>query len=135
MQPPFCISGPAVPGMVTKRCNMQQTSAIQAQEAQRTATDQILADVKSTVTNKAAAINRWLDRKSEFYSRIADFTVTRRTVLRVNLITVCFFVGVAAVEAAPVASLLSAACVAWTVRRLNKSEKQENETAEKGGTL
>jgi len=127
VQPPFCISGPAVPGMVTKRCNMQQTSAIQAQEAQRTATDQILADVKSTVTNKAAAINRWLDRKSEFYSRIADFTVTRRTVLRVNLITVCFFVGVAAVEAAPVASLLSAACAAWTVRRLNRSEKQENE--------
>lgn len=121
--------------MVTKRCNMQQTSAIQAQEAQRTATDQILADVKSTVTNKAAAINRWLDRKSEFYSRIADFTVTRRTVLRVNLITVCFFVGVAAVEAAPVASLLSAACAAWTVRRLNKSEMKENETAEKGGEI
>ena len=114
---------------------MQQTSAIQAQEAQRTATDQILADVKSTVINHAAAINRWLDRKSEFYSRIADFTVTRRTVLRVNLITVCFFVGVAAVEAAPVASLLSAACAAWMVRRLNRSEKQENESAEKGGEL
>lgn len=113
---------------------MQQTSAIQAQEAQRTATDQILADVKNTVTNKAAAISRWLDRKSEFYSRIADFTVTRRTVLRVNLITVCFFVGVAAVEAAPVASLLSAACAAWTVRRLNKSERK-NETAEEGGAL
>lgn len=130
----FLHSGPAVPGRLTKRCNMQQTSAIQAQEAQRTATDQILADVKSTVTNKAAAINRWLDRKSEFYSRIADFTVTRRTVLRVNLITVCFFVGVAAVEAAPVASLLSAACAAWTVRRLNKSERK-NETAEEGGAL
>lgn len=114
---------------------MQQTSAIQAQEAQRTATDQLLSDVKSTVINHAAAISRWLDRKSEFYSRIADFTVTRRTVLRVNLITVCFFVGVAAVEAAPVASLLSAACAAWTVRRLNRSEKKENETAEKGGRL
>lgn len=110
-----------------KRCNMQQTSAIQAQEAQRTGAELAFADVKSTVTNKAAAINRWLDRKSEFYSRIADFPVTRRTVLRVNLITVCFFVGVAAVEAAPVASLLSAACAAWTVRRLNRSEKQENE--------
>ena len=123
----FCISGPAVPGRLTKRCNMQQTSAIQAQEAQRTATDQLLSDVKSTVINHLAAISRWLDRKSEFYSRIADFTVTRRTVLRVNLITVCFFVGVAAVEAAPVASLLSAACAAWTVRRLNKSEMKENE--------
>ena len=131
----FCISGPADPGMVTKRCNMQQTSAIQAQEAQRTGAELAFADVKSTVIKHLAAINAWLDRKSEFYSRIADFTVTRRTVLRVNLITVCFFVGVAAVEAAPVASLLSAACAAWMVRRLNRSEKQENETAEKGGEL
>lgn len=131
----FLHSGPAVPGRLTKRCNMQQTSAIQAQEAQRTGAELAFADVKSTVINHLAAISHWLDRKSEFYSRIADFTVTRRTVLRVNLITVCFFVGVAAVEAAPVASLLSAACAAWMVRRLNKSEKQENETAEKGGTL
>lgn len=134
MQPPFCISGPADPGKVTKRCNMQQTSAIQAQEAQRTGAELAFADVKSTVINHLSAISRWLDRKSEFYSRIADFTVTRRTVLRVNLITVCFFVGVAAVEAAPVASLLSAACAAWMVRRLNKSERK-NETAEKGGAL
>lgn len=113
---------------------MQQTSVIQAQEAQRTGAELAFADVKSTVINHLAAISRWLDRKSEFYSRIADFTVTRRTVLRVNLITVCFFVGVAAVEAAPVASLLSAACAAWMVRRLNKSE-MKNESAEKGGTL
>ena len=113
---------------------MQQTSAIQAQEAQHTGAELAFADVKSTVINHLAPINAWLDRKSEFYSRIADFTVTRRTVLRVNLITVCFFVGVAAVEAAPVASLLSAACAAWTVRRLNKSE-MKNESAEKGGEL
>ena len=114
---------------------MQQTSAIQAQEAQRTGAELAFADVKSTVIKHLAAISRWLDRKSEFYSRIADFTVTRRTVLRVNLITVCFFVGVAAVEAAPVASLLSAACAAWMVRRLNKSDKQENESAKEGGEL
>lgn len=135
MQPPFCISVPAVPGNAKQRCNMQQTSAIQAQEAQRTGAELAFADVKSTVIKHLAAINAWLDSKSEFYSRIADFTVTRRTVLRVNLITVCFFVGVAAVEAAPVASLLSAACAAWTVRRLNKSDKQENESEEKGGAL
>ena len=131
----FLHSGPAVPGRLTKRCNMQQTSAIQAQEAQRTGAELAFDSVKSTVIKHLTAINAWLDSKSEFYSRIADFTVTRRTVLRVNLITVCFFVGVAAVEAAPVASLLSAACAAWTVRRLNKSEKQQNETAEKGGAL
>lgn len=131
----FLYLRPGGPGNAKERCNMQQTSAIQAQEAQRTGAELAFADVKSTVINHLAAISRWLDRKSEFYSRIADFTVTRRTVLRVNLITVCFFVGVAAVEAAPVASLLSAACAAWMVRRLNKSEMKENETAEKGGEL
>lgn len=114
---------------------MQQTSAIQAQEAQRTGAELAFADVKSTVTNKVAALNRWLDRKSEFYSRIADFSVTNRTVVRVNAVTLCILLGALAIEAAPVASLLSAACAAWTVRRLNRSEKKENETAEKGGRL
>lgn len=114
---------------------MQQTSAIQAQEAQRTGAELAFADVKSTVINHLAAISRWLDRKSEFYSRIADFSVTNRTVVRVNAVTLCILLGALAIEAAPVASLLSAACAAWTVRRLNRSEKKENETAEKGGRL
>ena len=114
---------------------MQQTSAIQAQEAQRTGAELAFADVKSTVINHAAAISRWLDRKSEYYSRIADFSVTNRTVVRVNAVTLCILLGALAIEAAPVASLLSAACAAWTVRRLNRSEKKENETAEKGGRL
>ena len=128
----FCISGPADPGMVTKRCNMQQTSAIQAQEAQRTGAELAFADVKSTVINHLTAISRWLDRKSEFYSRIAGFAVTRRTVIRVNAVTACVVIGALVVEAAPVASLLSAACAAWMVRRLNKNERK-NETAEEGG--
>lgn len=113
---------------------MQQTSAIQAQEAQRTGAELAFADVKSTVINHLAAISRWLDRKSEFYSRIADFTVTRRTVLRVNAVTACVVIGALVVEAAPVASLLSAACAAWMVRRLNKNERK-NETAKEGGAL
>lgn len=113
---------------------MQQTSAIQAQEAQRTGAELAFADVKSTVINHLAAISRWLDRKSEFYSRIADFTVTRRTVLRVNAVTACVVIGALVIEAAPVASLLSAAGAAWMVRRLNKNERK-NETAKEGGAL
>lgn len=120
--------------MLTKRCNMQQTSAIQAQEAQRTGAELAFADVKSTVINHLAAISRWLDRKSEFYSRIAGFAVTRRTVIRVNAVTACVVIGALVVEAAPVASLLSAACAAWMVRRLNKNERK-NETAKEGGAL
>ena len=131
----FLHSGPAVPGRLTKRCNMQQTSAIQAQEAQRTGAELAFADVKSTVIKHLAAINAWLDRKNAFYSRIAEFGVTNRTVVRINAVTACVIIGALVIEAAPVASLLSAACAAWTVRRLNKSDKQENETAEKGGAL
>ncbi len=114
---------------------MQQTSAIQAQEAQRTGAELAFADVKSTVIKHLAAISRWLDRKNAFYSRIAEFEVTNRTVVRINAVTACVIIGALVIEAAPVASLLSAACAAWTVRRLNKSEMKENETAEKGGTL
>ena len=131
----FLHSGPAVPGRLTKRCNMQQTSAIQAQEAQRTGAELAFADVKSTVIKHLAAINAWLDRKNAFYSRIAEFGVTNRTVVRINAVTACVIIGALVIEAAPVASLLSAACAAWSVRRLNKSDKQENETAEKGGAL
>lgn len=120
--------------MVTKRCNMQQTSAIQAQEAQRTGAELAFADVKSTVIKHLAAINAWLDRKNAFYSRIAEFEVTNRTVVRINAVTACVIIGALVIEAAPVASLLSAACAAWMVRRLNKSERK-NETAEEGGRL
>lgn len=128
----FCISAPAVPGMLTKRCNMQSTTTIQAQGVQRTGVDLTVSEVKDRVMNQVAAINGWLDRKSEFYSRIADFTITNRTVVRVNAVTVCVIVGALVIEAAPVASLLSAACAAWMVNRLNRSEKQKEE---EGGTL
>ena len=111
---------------------MQSTTTIQAQGVQRTGVDLTVSEVKDTVVNQLTAVNRWLDSKSEFYSRIADFTVTNRTVVRVNAVTLCVIVGALVIEAAPVASVLSAACAAWMVRRLNRSEKQE---AKKGGEL
>lgn len=113
---------------------MQSTTTIEAQRVQRTGVDLTVSEVKDRVMNHVAAINGWLDRKSEFYSRIADFTVTNRTVVRVNAVTLCVVLGAIAIEAAPVASVISAACAAWMVRRLNKSEKSNNKT-EKGGEL
>ena len=134
VQPSFCIPARRFREGLKKRCNMQQTSAIQAQEAQRTGAELAFADVKSTVIKHLAAINAWLDSKNAFYSRIAEFGVTNRTVVRINAVTACVIIGALVIEAAPVASLLSAACAAWMVRRLNKSERK-NESAEKGGTL
>ena len=62
-------------------------------------------------------INQWLDTKSAFYSRIAEFEVTRRVAIRVNLVTMAVLVVVAAVETAPMAALAAAVRAAWLMYR------------------
>lgn len=61
--------------------------------------------------------NQWLDTKSEFYSRIASFMVTRRVAIRVNLVTAAMIVTAIAVETQPVAALAAALSVAWIMYR------------------
>ena len=39
-------------------------------------------DVRATIQRKIKSINLWLDSKSEVYSRICEFSVTRRLVIR-----------------------------------------------------
>lgn len=62
-------------------------------------------------------INQWLDTKSAFYSRIAEFEVTRRVAIRVNLVTVAMLLAAVAIETAPVAALAAALSVAWLMYR------------------
>ena len=64
------------------------------------------------------SVNRWLDARSAFYSRIAEFDVTRRVAIRVNLVTVAMIVAVVAIETAPVAALAAALSVAWVMFRI-----------------
>lgn len=114
---------------------MQQTTTIQAREAQRTGADLVLQDVKGRVENMMRAAGKWLDRRSAFYTRVAGFEVTNRTVCRINGITLSMMVGVVAVEQAPVATLAMMAVTWWLTKRLNaqemESEKKDNEG--KGG--
>lgn len=122
--------------MVTKRCDMQQTTAIQTREAQRTGADLVLQDVKGRVENMVRAAGEWLDRRSAFYTRVAGFEVTNRTVCRINGITVAMLTGAIAVEQAPVATLAMMAVTWWLTRRLNaadmENESKDNEE-QKGG--
>ena len=67
-------------------------------------------------------VTNWLDTKSEFYSRICEFDCTRRTVIRINLITVCMIAAIGAVEEHPLVALMAAAAAGYIVRRLNNSE-------------
>ncbi len=62
-------------------------------------------------------INQWLDTRSAFYSRIAEFEVTRRVAIRVNLVTVAMIVAAVAIETAPVAALAAAMSTAWVMYR------------------
>lgn len=81
-------------------------------------------------------VNKWLDAKSGFYSRICGFysricgfSVTRRVVARVNTVTLSLMAGAACVEQAPLASLTAMAVAGWMVWRVNQGSNSEK----KGG--
>lgn len=98
---------------------MQQTINFEAQAQARPA-----INVRATVQRKIKSLNRWLDQKSEFYSRIAEFPVTRRLVLRVNAVTLCLMLAAIAVEQRPLVAITSALCAGWMVYRINKTDKE-----------
>lgn len=68
-------------------------------------------------------VNAWLDGKSEFYSRIASMGVTRRTAIRVNMVTLAMLVAAIAVETNITAALLAALATAWLLWRFNIGKK------------
>jgi hypothetical protein len=79
---------------------------------------------KQRYASAKSTINTWLDSKSEFYSRIAEFDVTRRAGIRMGVVLpLAMMVAAVCVEQAPVVSIAAAAVSAWLVYRLNKGEK------------
>ena len=73
--------------------------------------------LKERIQSAKSSVNNWLDTKSVFYSRIAEFDVTRRVAIRVNLVTVAMIVAVVAIETEPVAALAAALSTAWVMYR------------------
>ena len=73
--------------------------------------------LRERVRSTGREINEWLDTRSAFYSRIAEFEVTRRVAIRVNLVTMAVLVVIVAVETAPVAALAAAVSAAWLMYR------------------
>lgn len=100
-------------------CNMQQVINFEP-----SAQVQQPIDVRATIQRKIKSLNLWLDTKSELYSRIAEFSVTRRLVIRINLVSLCLTGAAVAVEQQPLFSTIAIACAGWLVYRLNKSEKE-----------
>ena len=116
--PLFSYPYPAVLGNVKTKRNMQQVIEFESSAKQQP------IDVRATIQRKIKSLNLWLDSKSEFYSRICEFSVTRRLVIRVNLVSLCVIVAAVAVEQQPITSVVSTLCAGYLVYRINKSEKK-----------
>lgn len=115
----FCIRTRRIRAMLNIECNMQQVINFEP-----SAQVQQPIDVRATIQRKIKSLNLWLDTKSELYSRIAEFSVTRRLIIRINLVSLCLIVAAVAVEQQPLFSTIAIACAGWLVYRLNKSEKE-----------
>ena len=117
--PLFSYPYPAVLGNVKTKRNMQQVIEFESSAKQQP------IDVRATIQRKIKSLNLWLDSKSEFYSRICEFSVTRRLVIRVNLVSLCLIVAAVAIEQQPITSVVSTLCAGYLVYRMNKSEKKQ----------
>ena len=117
--PLFSYPYPAVLGNVKTKRNMQQVIEFESSAKQQP------IDVRATIQRKIKSLNLWLDSKSEFYSRICEFSVTRRLVIRVNLVSLCVIVAAVAIEQQPITSVISTLCAGYLVYRMNKSEKKQ----------
>lgn len=89
-------------------------------------------DVRATIRRRIKSLNRWLDTKSEFYSRICEFAVTRRLALRINLVSLCLTTAAVAIEQQPVASVVSILCAGYLVYRVNQSDKLQQSLTKQG---
>jgi hypothetical protein len=69
-------------------------------------------------------VSNWLDSKSETYSKICEEHTTRRTVIRVNLISCAMIVSAICIEQKPFVSIVAMVCAGYMVYRLNASEKK-----------
>lgn len=79
-------------------------------------------DVRTTIANAVNSVANYLNQRSEIYSRLCDFSVTRRTVLYMHLGTICLGVSVFAVVSHPLVAIPAAVCAGWLVYRLNSKE-------------
>ena len=80
--------------------------------------------LKERIQSAKSSVNQLLDTKSEFYSRIAEFEVTRRVAIRIGVVfPLAMVVGAVCVEQAPLVSLAAMGVSGWIVYRLNKGEK------------
>ena len=88
-------------------------------------------DVRATIQRKIKSLNLWLDSKSNFYTQICEFPVTRLLAIRLNLLSLCVMIAAIAVEHHPAITAVAALCAAGIVYRINQTDNKQQER--KGG--
>lgn len=86
---------------------------------------------------RAFSLKEWMNAKSNFYTHICEFPVTRLLAIRINLLSLCLILAALAVEQQPAIAAISALCAACLAYCINKSEKKQRSLTEqgrKGGT-
>ena len=74
-------------------------------------------------------ISKWLNTKSEFYSKICEFDLTRGTIIKANVIVILFFCYLACAENYPaicLGTILAAVIVAFSISDEKIEEKQKD---------
>lgn len=80
--------------------------------------------LRERMKSTGRVINEWLDTRSAFYSRIAEFEVTRRVAIRIGVVfPLAMAGGAVCVEQAPIVSITAMFVSGWIVYRLNNGEK------------
>lgn len=70
-----------------------------------------------------ASVKAWLNGKSKFYTKICEFEVTRREVLRVHAALLSLGAGAVSAESSILAALCCVVLSGYNVYKLNQEEK------------
>ncbi len=104
---------------------MQQTT-IQFKESLQAEQQQV--SIIAPLKEKVQVVNKWLDSRSDFYSRLLGQSISWRKSLRVGVVLPLLLVAVAICGMqAPFITAVSLVSAGWIVYRLNQEETEGGE--------
>jgi len=81
------------------------------------------ASLSEKIQRVKNSIKSFLDAKSTTFSKLAEFDVSRRQVLRLHIATIAVIICAAAIAQYPILAIAAAICAACIVYHINKEGK------------
>lgn len=78
------------------------------------------ASLSEKIQRVKNSIKSFLDAKSTTFSKLAEFDVSRRQVLRLHIATIAVIICAAAIAQYPILAIAAAICAACVVYHINK---------------